>query len=99
MCIYSGIGPAFDPSIPDPHAPRVNSYWPWGPVPNTGNPISPEDLRILLDSFTKAVQAAKAADKATGQPDCVDPEKIKLEERVAELERRLDAMTQAGAHR
>jgi hypothetical protein len=43
------------------------------------------------------VEAAKAADKAAGQPDCTDPDKIKLEARVAELERRLDAMAKAAA--
>jgi hypothetical protein len=30
-------------------------------------------------------------------PHCKDPEKVKLEERVAELERRLDALAEAAA--
>ena len=118
MCVYSAMGPAYEPLIPHPiptvpnapvpmpqkcNAPGIcfcptclakNGWqfqWPWGPVPSTGLPITPEDLRILLDAFHKAVEAAKAADKAAGQPDCTDPDKVKLEGRVAELERRLEA--------
>jgi hypothetical protein len=55
-----------------------------------------EDLRTLIDAFHKAVEAAKVFDAVTGQPDCVDPEKGRLEARVAELERRLDAMVEAA---
>lgn len=96
MCAYSAMGPAFEPLFPIPTPnPNPAPAWPWGVVPSTGLPISPEDLAILIAAFHKAVEAAKAADKAAGQPDCVDPEKVKLEERVAELERRLDAMTRA----
>jgi len=102
MCIYSAIGPIFDPVIPHPINPApANPFaptpasWPWGVVPSTGLPISPEDLATLIAAFHKAVEAAKAADKAAGQPDCTDPDKVKLEERVAELERRLDAMSKA----
>jgi hypothetical protein len=97
MCVYSAIGPMFEPLVPIPTPSPHMPYAPWGPVPQTGLPISPEDLATLLAAFHKAVEAAKAADRATGQPDCSDPEKVKLEERVAELERRLDAMTKAGA--
>jgi hypothetical protein len=98
MCIYSAIGPMFEPFVPHP-IPASAPAWPWGPMPGTGLPISPEDLASLLDAFHKAVAAAKAADKATGQPDCADPQKVKLEERVAELERRLDAMAVAACRR
>lgn len=57
---------------------------------------TPEQLRALLDSFRRAVEAAEEFDKLTGQPDCVDPEKAALFERVAELERRLDAIALAS---
>jgi hypothetical protein len=123
MCVYSAVGPAFEPLIPlipnEPWPAKVvppclapalcfcpacmlkmqtqTMPWPWGPVPSTGLPIAPEDLRTLLDAFHAAVAAAKAADKAAGQPDCVDADKVKLEQRVAELERRLDAMAAAAA--
>lgn len=95
MCVYSGIGPIFDPLVPYPWERQTTlplNPQPWGPVPSTGLPITPEDLRTLLDAFHEAVAAAKKADRAAGQPDCTDPEKVKLEDRVAELERRLDAM-------
>jgi hypothetical protein len=86
--------PAFSPLIPVPTPSPIDTTpgWPWGPVPGTGLPISPGDLATLLDAFHKAVEAAKAA-----QPDCTDPDKVKLEARVAELERRLDAMAKAAA--
>lgn len=93
MCIYSAVGPAFAPVIPAPAPPdQLRSPWPWGPVPGTGLPISPENLKTVLDAFHKAVEAAKAADRAAGQADCTDPEKVKLEERVAELERRIASL-------
>lgn len=49
-------------------------------------------LRQLIADFREAVAAAKVVDRLTGQPDCVDPEKAKLEERVAALETRLTAL-------
>ena len=107
MCVYSAMGPIFEPLIPSPWdvspvvptiiptgpvAPECEEprSWLWGPVPNTGAVISPAQLRALLDAFWASVRAAKAADAAAGQPDCVDESKVKLEARVRELERRLD---------
>jgi len=55
----------------------------------TYEPSETERLRKLIDEFKEAVEAAKKLDVLTNQPDCVDPEKAKLEERVAELERQL----------
>jgi hypothetical protein len=76
----------------------------WVPnaIPNINPPlpiVSPQEaaeLRALIKGFREAVQAAKTVDRLTGQPDCLDPEKAKLETRVAELERRLDAMAKAA---
>jgi len=34
-----------------------------------------------IDDFKRTIEAAKTVDALTGQPDCVDPEKAKLEER------------------
>lgn len=45
-----------------------------------------ESLRALIADFRQAVAAAKIVDKLTDQPDCEDPEKKKLENRVAWLE-------------
>lgn len=63
----------------------------WLPKPE----LTAEDitaLRQLVVDFREAVAAAKVVDRLTGQPDCVDPEKAKLEERVTELETRLTAL-------
>jgi hypothetical protein len=57
--------------------------------------IDLSELRKLMDDFKAATEAAKIVDKLTGQPDCIDPEKAKLQERVAELERKLAAVTEA----
>lgn len=96
MCAYSFVGPQYDPLIPFPTSPfpfpNTAPITPWGPVPSTGEEITPANLEALLKAFWASVKAAKEADKAAGQPDCTDPAKIKLEARVAELERRLDAM-------
>lgn len=57
--------------------------------------ISQEEIaaiRSLIQEFREAVSAAKVVDKLTNQPDCEDPEKKKLEDRVAELEARLAAL-------
>lgn len=45
-------------------------------------------LRVLIDEYREALTAAKKVDELTHQPDCPSPEKLKLEERVAELEKR-----------
>jgi hypothetical protein len=44
------------------------------------------DLRKLIANYREAMKAAETVDRLTGQPDCEDPEKAKLKERVAELE-------------
>jgi hypothetical protein len=50
------------------------------------------DIPKLLEDFRRAQEAAQTVDTLTGQPDCVDPEKAKLEARVAELEAELAAL-------
>ncbi len=52
-------------------------------------------LRKVIADFREALQAAMKVDRLTNQPDCADPEKAKLEQRVADLERRLDAASTA----
>ncbi len=47
------------------------------------------ELRQLIKEFKEAMAAAKVVDKLTGQPDCVDPEKAKLIERIENLEKEL----------
>ena len=43
-----------------------------------------------IDLFHSMVTDAKIFDVEAGQPDCEDPEKAKLEERIAELEAELE---------
>lgn len=42
-----------------------------------------------IDLFHSMVSDARLFDQESGQPDCEDPEKAKLEERIAELEKEL----------
>ena len=48
-----------------------------------------DELRQLIAEFKEAIAAAKKVDALTKQPDCEDPEKAKLIERVAALEARV----------
>lgn len=57
------------------------------------------ELRQLIQEFKEAVAAAKTVDRLTKQPDCQDPEKIKLVERVAELEKQLAKHTKKKARK
>lgn len=50
------------------------------------------ELKKLIEEFKEAVAAARTVDRLTNQPDCEDPEKAKLEQRVLELEKRLAAL-------
>lgn len=49
-------------------------------------------LRILISDFKTAVEAARTVDRLTQQADCEDPEKKKLEERVAKLEKQIEEL-------
>jgi hypothetical protein len=42
-----------------------------------------------IDELRRALEQARQLDKTLGKEDCVDPEKAKLIERVAELEKAL----------
>lgn len=89
MCIMSMVHDHFKPMIPSPQ--------PWTPSPLVTPPspvpwvpmIDEATLRKILADFAEAQKAATVVDKLTGQPDCLDPEKATLIERVRELERRL----------
>lgn len=106
MCMMSLVMDQYRPFIPpsdyrwNPNVlppgvnpPSVTPYILPTPIPA---PISAEDLRRLLDAFKKACAAAEEFDEITGQPDCVDPEKAELIDRVAELEAQLDAIRDAA---
>src|SRR5262245_24767074 len=55
------------------------------------------DFKKLVKDIKEAVDAAKKVDELTGQPDCVDPEKAKLMERVAELEKEVQKLKKKKA--
>lgn len=89
MCVYSMVLDHFAPRFPWPEPPPPPET-PW-----SGYPVLPVDWKAIdksLDDFRKAAEAAKLIDKLTGQPDCEDPSKKALEERVAILERELASL-------
>jgi len=82
MCVYSMVIDRFQPDF----APWIGQK-PWT-APNA--PLeNPQALKDLIAEFQKAQEAAKVVDAAMGAPDCEDPEKAKLLDRVAELEEAL----------
>lgn len=93
MCVVSMIHDYYEPKIPD-----WDKILPYIPPIDTGTPTTTShewaravaDLRTLIDEFRRALEAARTVDRLTGQPDCVDPEKAKPEERVARLEAELE---------
>lgn len=87
MCVYSMVMDHFEPQFPwSITEPRLD----WTP-PTQIQQAPAADWLKLLEEMKEAAEAAKVVDRITGQPDCVDPEKQKLEERVADLEKLLAA--------
>ena len=87
MCTYSAVMDRWQPIFPpvDPHPIPPMPIVPWVLPPPPPNTTWPE----LIEKFRKEAEAARQHDIDTKQPDCEDPEKAKLVDRVAELERRL----------
>lgn len=84
MCVYSMVMDYYEPQFPwtvTAPSPR------WSPIHIEEAPAA--DWLKLIGDLKKASAAAAIVDAMTNQPDCVDPEKQKLEERVAELEKLL----------
>lgn len=80
MCTYSMVMDHFEPMIP--------KVWPFS-VPPAPSDESVKALEKMFEDFRKATEAAKTVDALTNQPDCEDPKKLPLLDRVAELEKRL----------
>lgn len=100
MCVVSMIHDQFRPGFPPPQYP--NGPYPWqAPPPRLPKPYeqgeryTPEQIRDLIDAFRKAIEAAEVYDRITGQGDCLDPEKGTLAERVAEIEKKLEELSNA----
>jgi hypothetical protein len=83
MCVMSMVHDHFDKIVPwaEPYVPSPGTFFPY--VPGTTEGF---DLAKVLEAFKRATEAAKVVDDETKQADCVDPEKLKLADRVRELE-------------
>ena len=100
MCVVSMVFDDFSKRFPiNPLEPQQPEYtWPLqtialsNPVPTLDkNDI--EKLRKYIEEFRESVELAKKLDVLMKQPDCFDPDKAKLEQRITELEKRLDEMS------
>lgn len=92
MCVVSMVHDGFEPIIPWVETVPADDWWRGPYVAPKANPIDAApalDLGALIKEFRELIEAAKRIDEVTKQPDCVDPEKAKLQERVAELEKLL----------
>lgn len=97
MCIVSMVHDHYDPLIPLPEdifpgtvLPHQPPSFDWTTLLKPGVDLA--ELRQLIADFRECVAAAQRLDVAMKQPDCVDPEKAKLEERCARLEKIIDAL-------
>lgn len=87
MCVVSGAFDSLRPVMP--RAETIN----WVTI----SPPEIEELRQLVKEFHAMIAAAKKIDFVLKQPDCVDPEKEKLELRVKELETKLAEVVRLAA--
>jgi hypothetical protein len=76
MCIVSMVYDTYNPWLPEK-------------VPDPITPEQAEKIQQTIADFLRDKADAERLDKTLGQPDCADPEKAKLEERVRELEAQL----------
>lgn len=99
MCVVS--------MVMDHYGDRFRPYWPYVPnwpswpqdtppqVPFVPAPPTPQEAQGIADmikQFRDALEAARKVDSLTAQPNCEDPEKAKLVDRVAALEKEIAAM-------
>lgn len=98
MCIVSNVYDDFNKRFPTSpwEVPRIEPYtWP-NPNETIADDISKslqkqlEEAKKFIEQFREAKELAKRLDILLNQPDCVDPDKAKLEKRIEELEKRLD---------
>ncbi len=92
--IHDYFDPLFPKFIP-PYVPPQTGQLTFVIPPMPGTIISAEEIasiKKLISDFREAMEAAKTVDRLTEQPDCVDPEKAKLQDRVIELEKRISSL-------
>lgn len=94
MCIVSQVFDKYDPLFPNP-----DEWKKWQVTPGMGSTstltiITDQNIAermaqmdALIKEFKDLLEAAKKLDKALNQPDCEDPDKAKLVERVEVLEK------------
>lgn len=101
MCVYSVVLDHYKPFFQEPFfqdivAPAVQQ--PQITTVNNFQIISKEEIEYikkLITEFKEALEAAKLIDRLIKQPDCEDPEKKKLEDRVALLEQRIAQLSKS----
>lgn len=79
MCVVSMImdqAPGYWPRQPQPY--QTPNFPPMNPF----QPSAPGPTSAQFEEFLKLIRQAKAFDKATSQPHCEDPEKVR---KVAEI--------------
>lgn len=87
------VTPFWPPGRPPSDAsPNIRIFPPPAPLPAPRLPTLEE-----IDAFLKLYEEAKRFDAATKQPDCEDPEKIKLLEQIEALKSRLEALEKRAA--
>lgn len=102
MCVLSMVMDEFSKAPEWQLIPNKQIGWPY--LTNPGNitisspqTLTKEDinkLEQLIKDFKEAVNIAQKLDILLKKPDCVDPEKHKLVQRVAELEAQLEQIKQ-----
>jgi hypothetical protein len=90
MCVVSMVHDSYTDKLPwvEPYVPPEAERWAKhvvGTYP-LGAPIDFNKLREMIDEFRALIEAAKFIDSKLSQPDCLDPEKAKLEEKITQLE-------------
>jgi hypothetical protein len=89
----------YEPKFPTPPChiqfPRFNRLQPCPPGIYFLSQSEIEELRKLIQEFREAVDLAKKIDVLIKNPDCEDPDKAKLLERVERLEHEIEKFTSA----
>lgn len=100
MCVYSLVIDDFNKQFPNPWktapaTPNATPTWP-STTTSTWPVLDLDRLEKLIKEFKEATALAEKLDALMKQPDCVDPEKVKLVARVAELEKELKKAKRAN---
>lgn len=96
MCIVSMVHDHYNPLIPEPLTLPLVPVAPYSPPATSVDLavilIQMDEIKKLVQAFREDVRKAEELDASMKQPDCVDPEKAKLIDRVKQLEERIEAL-------